>query len=486
MDKIYIGKPAKEALLAGINKLANTVKVTLGPEGKTVILHDKNGKPYVTKDGVSISRDFELSDAIENIGAQLAKEAAEKTLKEAGDGTTTSTVLIQAFVEEGMKFLKKKGNTYNKLKEIYNRDIPFIIGVLQEQAREVLVENIIDVAIVSSNNDIKIGNTIQIAFNHSKNVKVIEGKDSDDQIEFLEGSRFDTTYMSKTFITNNGRNTAELTNAKVLLMDGKLKSIKSLKAILTHCNTEEVPLVIVSEFITEDTLKLLETNQLNGSLKLLPIKTPGYALYRKEYIKDIAAITGATIVTDLSKTLNIDKLGDVSSITATPTNTTFIPSNQELIVNRLEDLRELLINGDIDTYGKEVLERRIEVLDGKISIIKVGGNSEVEMKERFDRYEDAVLAVTSALDEGVISGGGTALYGIADDFKEYLHPITKNVIRQPSFTIIKNGLNPKVLSNLPENIVDPVKVTRCSIQNASSVALTILGTEAIPLPRYLW
>lgn len=484
MEEFYLGRDVKSKLLSGINKLANNVKVTLGPEGNTVILYNNEGKPIITKDGVSVAKAFSLKDPIENTGCTLAKEVAKKTADEAGDGTTTSTVLIQSFIKEGFKFLED-GGTYNELKAIFNKSIPAIIDDLKLSASSVTPSNIKDVATVSANNDSKIGEIIQMAFNYSTNVKVEQGKDVEDSIEFLEGSKFDTTYMSKTFITNPARNTAELKNAKVLLVDGKIKSLKNFKSILQYCNQNELPLVIISEFITEDTLRLLETNQINKSLQLLPIKTPGFAKYRKEYIKDIQVITGAEIITDFTKGVNYNMLGEIESVTATPNSTIFVPKDQEAIGKRIQDLIELRDNGDIDDYSREVLNKRIEVLNGKISLIKVGGKSEVEMKERYDRFEDAVLASSSAIEEGVVTGGGLALYRIASS--NAYHDVISNTLRAPLKTIVENGFDEdKLLKDFPSEIVDPVKVTRCALQNAASIAITILGTESIVLPNYLW
>lgn len=483
MEEIILGEEVRHKLLDGINKLANTVKVTLGPNGKTVILHYKDtGKPYITKDGVSVAKDVELKDIVENIGAQMVKEVAELTVEQAGDGTTTATVLAQSFLKEGIKFLDE-GGTYNEIKDIFNRSIPAIVEDLKLSARSITPSNVTDVATVSANNDTKIGEFIQMAFNFSTLVKVEEGKSVKDELEYLDGSEYYTTYTTKTFINNDKKNTTELTNPKVLLLDGKIKDIKPYKNILSYCSQNSIPLVIVCEFITEQVTKLLETNQINGSLELLPLKTPGYAQYRKEYIKDIQALTGATILTEHSKGITMDHLGELRSITAKPQSTIMIPIEIEPVTKRINTLKDLL-NTDIDDYSKDVLTRRIETLNGKVSIIKVGGRSEVEMKERLDRFEDAVKAVSSALEEGIVIGGGLTLYRLSDAYA--YHPIINKTLKAPTTTIIENGASPDLLNEIPVGIVDPVKVTRCALENAASVALTILGTEAIPIPKYLW
>lgn len=480
--ELYRGENARTKLLEGINELANTVKVTLGPSGNTVILHNTEGKPFITKDGVSVAKAFETKDIVANIGAQMAKEAAKKTADEAGDGTTTSTVLIQSFINEGFNYLKK-GGTYNDLKRIFNESIPAIVDDLRLSATTVTPSNIVDVATVSANNDSKIGEIIQMAFNHSHIVKVKEGRDAEDKLEFLEGSKYDTTYMSKAFITDEKKNTAELKDAKVLLLNGKLTDLKPFKRVLDYCHQNDTPLVIICEFISEKIIKLLEANHINKAVSILPIKTPGFAQYRKEYIKDIQAITGADIVSTAERLVSPTSLGDVALITATPNYTTIVPKNEDAITERITNLL-VLRDSDIDDYSKDVLNRRIEILNGKICVIKVGGNSELEMKERYDRYDDAVLASTSALEEGVVQGGGLALYKISESYK--YHDLIRNALKAPTKTIIANGASPDIIDNLPSNIIDPVKVTRCALENSASIALTILGVEAIPLPRYLW
>lgn len=482
MEEILFGKEARDKLADGINKLANAVKVTLGPSGKTVLLHDINGKPYNTKDGVSVAKVTEIKCNIGNMGAQMVKEVAKKTAEEAGDGTTTSTVLAQSFINEGNKFLDN-GGSYNELKNIFNRSIPNIVDDLKLSARTITINNVVDVATVSANNDKKIGEFIQMAFNFSTIVKVEEGSDVKDKINFVEGSVYDITYMSKTFITNENKGTAELKNASVLLLDGKLHRIDPIIKILEYCSENEIPLVIICEHISEEVIKLLETNHINGVLKILPINTPGFAQYRKEYIKDIQSITGATVITDSSKSISIENLGELDSITTTPTKSMLVPTYSEGIETRIRQLTALS-NTDIDDYSKKVLKRRIDTLNGRIAIIKVGGGSEIEMKERYDRFDDSVRAVTSALEEGVVMGGGLALYRLANA-GEY-HPIIKNTLKAPTNTIINNGASPDILNEVPQGIIDPVKVTRCALENAASIALTILGTEAIPLPRYLW
>jgi chaperonin GroEL len=482
MEEITLGKESRDKLLSGINKLANTVKVTLGPSGNTVIIADEKGKPYNTKDGVSVSNYIKLKDPIENIGIQLIKEAARKTADEAGDGTTTSTVLIQSFIQEGIKFLDS-GGTYNEIKEIFATCIPDIVHNLKLMSTTISENNIKDVATISANNDINIGELVQVAFNYSTNVKVEEGNAIKDSIEFIEGVSYPVTYHSKAFITDESKGIAELDNPQVLLLDCKLDNINKIVKIIKHCNKLELPLVIITEFISDDVLRLLETNQINGSLKLLPIKSPGYAQYRKEYIKDISILTGATIVNDLNNEPYPSVLGELKTATCKREETLLIPVDTDLIGGRINDLLSLSNQPDIDDYGKKMLLERINNLNGTLSIIKVGGKSDIEMKERYDRIEDAVFAVSSALEEGVIPGGGITLYKLS---YRYDHPIIYNTLRSPNKIINENGASVDPNEELSRDIVDPLKVTRCALENSASVALTILGTEAIVLNEYLW
>jgi chaperonin GroEL len=475
------GDESKLKLIAGVNALANAVKVTLGPYGKTVILHDEKDTPYNTKDGVSVANAISLEDPYENIACKMLKEVAKKTADEAGDGTTTSTVLAQAFINEGFKFLND-GNTYNDLKDVFNKCLPSIIDKLKKSSRIITKDNVVDVATISANNDRKIGELIQMAFTYSSIVKVEAGDDIEDKISYIEGSEYFTTYFDKRFITNEGKNTSELINPSVMLLDGKLSDMSNIKSVLTHCNKTKQPLVIITEHITDDLLKLLITNQINGSLQLLPIKTPGFAQYRKEYINDIKALTGANIV-DANSVVSVKDLGSLKSIIASQSSTLMISNDMEPVYKRLETLKSLL-DTDMEDYSKTVLKDRINNLMGEVSIIKVGGKSEIEMKERFDRVEDAVLAVSSALEEGVVQGGGMTLYKIAND---RVYPrLINNVLKAPTKTIIKNGASSNIINDLSESVIDPVKVTRCALENAASIALTMLGTEVIILNKPSW
>lgn len=488
MEEIIANKEVLSKLLSGIDKLANTVKVTLGPSGNTVIIADEYGKPYATKDGVSVSNYIKLKDPVENIGVTMIKEVAKKTADEAGDGTTTSIVLAQSLITNGITFLND-GGTYNEIKEVYSELLPQVLNLIEGASTKVTADNVVDVATVSANNDSKIGELIQVAFNHSTVVKVEEGKAIKDSLELITGVTYPVTYFSKKFITNDAKNTAEVNNAVVLLLGCKLDKLDNLKKVLTHCNKAEKPLLIITEFISDDALHMLETNHINNALQILPIKTPGYASYRNEYIKDLSELTDSIIIGDLSKMVEVDQLGRIKSVTTKSTETVLIPHDDIDITERITNLFTLSKEAELSDYDKKILLERIDNLNGKVSIIKVGAKSEIEMKERYDRIEDAVYAVSSALEEGVLEGGGVALYKIADtldiDSSKSLHLILQ-ALRAPNKTINENGakVNPFVFDDY--TVVDPAKVTRCALENAASVALTILGTKAVVLNEHLW
>ena len=488
MEEIIFGKEVKNKLLNGIDKLANTVKVTMGPSGNTVIIADEYGKPYATKDGVSVSNYIKLKDPVENIGVTMIKEVAKKTADEAGDGTTTSIVLAQSLITNGIAFLNK-GGTYNEIKEVYSKLLPQVLNLIEDVSTKVTADNVVDVATVSANNDSKIGQLIQVAFNHSTVVKVEEGKDIKDTLELITGVTYPVTYFSKKFITNDAKNTAEINDAVVLLLGCKLDKLDNLKKVLTHCNTTEKPLLIITEFISDDALHMLETNHINNALQILPIKTPGYASYRNEYIKDLSELTNSNIIGNLSKMVEVEQLGKIKSVTTKPTETVLIPHDDIEIEERITNLFTLSKESELSDYDKKILLERIDNLNGKVSIIKVGAKSEIEMKERYDRIEDAVYAVSSALEEGVLEGGGVALYKIADtldvDSSKSLYLILQ-ALRAPNLTINENGakVNPFIFDDY--TVVDPAKVTRCALENAASVALTILGTKAVVLNEHLW
>lgn len=483
MEEIVLGKNSRKQIINGINKLADTVKATLGPHGKTVVIGNHLGEPRSTKDGVSVAKAIELKDPVENMGVTMARESASKTADEAGDGTTTSTVLTQSFINEGAQLLDE-GIPYKEIKSIINEAIPRVVKSIKDAATIVDVNNIIDVATVSANNDRKIGELIQMAYTESVNVKVTPSDDIHDRIEVLDGIVYPVSYLDPQFVTDEARNIAEHDDAFVLLLNGKLNDFETIHGVIKHAINHNKALVIFTEFVLEDVMTLLKRNHLGNVVKLLPIKTPGFAKYRREYLLDISAVTGATLidVNTYKGRVSPNALGIISNVKVESNKTILLPIEQDGIETRINQLLDRA-STDIDDHAKTMIRDRIENLNGTVATIKVGGRSELEMKERYDRVEDAVMAVSSALEEGVVPGGGTTLREIS---KGDYHPMIKAVLNSPYSTIIANGESKTNLDNLSSNIIDPAKVTRCALENAASIAVTILGTEAVVLNRLLW
>lgn len=482
---VIIGRESRDKIISGINKLCNTVKVTLGPSGKTVIISDEYGNPYNTKDGVSISNKVFLQDIIENMGATMAKEVAQKTVMEAGDGTTTSLVLLQSLLNNGLKFLDG-GGTYNEIKKVYSRLIPLVIDGIKNESSDLISSDILDIATISANNDKDIGNLIFEAYNFSNNITISKSNNIKDSLEKVSGIVYNTSFISKKFITDDSKLTSSYKKPAVLIIDGKITNIDVLHDVMMYCNKNEKPLVIISELIEENVLQLLETNQINGALKLLPIKSPGFANYRKELLKDIAIFTDSTIINKPNVRIHINALGELGYIESTISETIMTPIDSNSLNKHLENLKSIS-ETDLDDHSKTILKERIDNLKGSLCIIKVGGKSEIEMKERFDRIEDAVKAVSSALEEGVVTGGGLTLFKIANQLdltsNDY---IICDAIKEPNNVINNNGANINLFTFERLEVIDPTKVTRVALENAASVALIILGTEAIVINPNLW
>ncbi len=480
--EIVLRKEAKERLLEGINELADAVQVTLGPNGKTVIIFDEYGKPKITKDGVSVSNNIGFKDPIKFAGATLVKEVAKNVAEEAGDGTTTATILARALINAGIELNNEF--SISEIKDEYKNNLAKILKLLKKEQRKFTKKDLYKVAYVSVNNDEELSNLITEAYNYSNRVLTEEGDRVEDYIEFKEGIEYPVSYFSKHFITNQNKQIAELENAYVLLLDCKLTNLNSLEKLLTHLNQKQLPLLIITEEITKEVLHLLEANQINNALKLLPIKPPGYAEYRKEYIKDISMITGAKIITNLNSLITTNDLGFVKKVTSTSRNTLIIPDKKEGINELSNILKERISTEDLNKQEKELLTKRLENLNSKVAIIKVGGKSEVEMKEKKDRVEDAVLAVKSALEEGVVQGAGATLVNIANSIEKdsEISKEIANCLIQPFIQLTVNGVNKTKL----KDVIDPFKVTRVALENAFSVAITIITTEAVVLNPNQW
>jgi chaperonin GroEL len=496
VEEIYFDKEGRDKLINGINKLNKAVSSTMGPNGKNVIIPDRStGKYKVTKDGVSIAREVFFKDPIENIGAQLAKQAAEKTVDDASDGTTTATVLTTAFVNNLKDFDSKDIN------KAFDEIIPKVIKQLKINSRELKHEDIKYVASISANNDLQIGELIQQAYNHSDIVKIEESSNTEDILDTVPGMLLPVSYFSKHFITNESKGNCEFTNVNTLIIDGKLEKLENFRSILELTQQPNTSLLIIVEDIHEQTLRKLETFVLSQSLPICVIKSPGFSKHRKDLLQDLCDFTGSKLITDLTKIYNTDILGKLQSCKISKNNSILVKDDDVDVSDKLEVLNELFNNTELTEYDKDLIKQRIEYLKGKISIIKVGGKSELEMKERFDRYDDAVGAVACALEEGIVEGGGIALIKTILDLNVIENNINSKLTQSlvaPYSTIftesnitINDSLDKIIMFDIglnmfEQNIIDPLKVTRCALLNAVSVAKTILSTEAVVLNETEW
>jgi len=489
MKEIYFKEEARDKLISGVNKLRDAVASTMGPKGRTVIITDDYGKSTVTKDGVSVARAIYLKDPIENIGAQMVKEVAELTVDKAGDGTTTATVLAAAFINNLKDF---DSHDVNKA---FDEIIPKVLKHLKDDSKELKRDEIKYVASISANNDMAIGNVIQMAFNHADVVKVEEGTSSEDKLELVNGMTFPVSYFSKHFINTPERAECNFTNPHVVIISGKLTTLKPFEYILKEIAETNGNVVIIAEHINESTLRILETNAASAKLNICVVKSPGYSQHREDLLRDISDLTGATIINDLTKSYTLHYLGKLESIKVSKNNTVLVKHPDIDITPYVNILGEQFVSEDLTQHEQESIKLRMENLSSKISIIKVGAISELEMKERKDRYDDAVLAVGCALEEGIVEGGGIALHkikeNITSDILDYdinsLEYCLYESLSSPMENIINNGAIIHVLDNMfIQNIIDPFKVTRCALENAVSIAKIILSTNTIILHERLW
>ena len=487
MKEITFSTEARDKLLLGINKACKAVEATLGPNGKTVVIADKDkyGSYKVTKDGVSVINSIVLKDPIENIGVQLLREASNRTLNQAGDGTSSSCVLATAFINNLKDF-----NTVD-INKAFDEIIPKVIEQLKLNSRKLENEDIKYVASISANNDMEIGNIIQSAYNHTNVVKVEESKNTKDTLDLVNGMSLPVSFFSKHFINDNKKGSCEFKdNVFVLLLDGKLDKLENFQSQLELAQQPNTSLLIITEDVHESALMKLESLVLSHSLPVCVIKTPGFSKHRKDLIQDLSKFTGATIINDVSKRYNNNILGKLESCSITKHNSILVKHEDNCVKDLIDNLSEQSKVKELENHEIELLNQRIEYLNGKVSIIKVGGGSEIEMKERKDRYDDAVLAVACALEEGIVEGGGHALvYSIAADKSEYssIETAIYSSLNAPFLQIWSNGSERNFERDMfKENIIDPLKVTRCALENAVSVAKVILSTEAVVLNENKW
>lgn len=516
---IIFNTEAREQLRQGVNALADAVKVTLGPKGRNVIIDKKFGAPHITKDGVSVAKEVELEDAVQNMGAQLVKEVASKTNDQAGDGTTTATVLAQAIVNTGIKNVTAGANPMD-LKRGIDKAVAAVVADLKARSREIGEgkEKVEQVATISANNDKFIGQMIAEAMNKVKKEGVItieEAKGLDTTVKVVEGMQFDRGYLSPYFVTNTEKMEATYENPFILIYDKKISNLKELLPILEKTVQTGRGLLIISEDIEGEALATLVVNRLRGSLKIVAVKAPGFGDRRKEMLEDIAILTGGTVISEEKgyklEDTDLSMLGTAQKITVDKDNTTIVSGAGEkaAIEARVNQIRSQIEKTTSD-YDKEKLQERLAKLAGGVAVIYVGAASEVEMKEKKDRFDDALHATRAALEEGIIPGGGVAfiraisaldnLKGENEDeqtgiqivrraLEEPLRQIVENAGMEGSVVVNKvkemngdNGFNARteVYEDLhAAGVIDPTKVARVAIENAASIASMILTTECV-------
>lgn len=467
-------------IIEGALELAQAVTVTLGPKGSTVIIPSKKefGKYDVTKDGVSVAKSIEFKNPLKNIGASLVKEVSELTLKLAGDGTTTATVLTASLI----KYLREFN--YKEVEKELNDLLPLLIKELKNQSKEIDNSSVFNVAKISTNGDEHMSKLIKEAYDFSNIVSAEQSSQFEDSVLYIEGMSLNTGSFSKNFFNYKNKTECVLKEPKVLILSKKLTVLKGLETVLRYCSEQDVPLIIITEEVEEKVLKLLEANVLSNNIKLCVIKSPGFSTNRVNKLNDIAALTKSKIVHDLNVLQPISVLGTLKSFKCSLDNSLLLKSDDVDVSEYLMSLEEEFKSTSLE--NKDLLQERINNFKGKVSIIKVGGLSEHEVNERADRYDDAVKAVKCALEEGIVLGGGYALYDTSlklYDLKD--NDIYKNILKavQTPFELITEDLNPITWD---QNIVDPLKVTRTALENAFTVVKTILSTNAVVLNRSEW
>ncbi|MBQ1986683.1 MAG: chaperonin GroEL [Muribaculaceae bacterium] len=510
---------AREELKKGVDALADAVKVTLGPKGRNVIIEKKFGAPHITKDGVSVAKEVELEDKFQNMGAQLVKEVASKTGDDAGDGTTTATVLAQAIITTGLKNVAAGANPMD-LKRGIDKAVAKVVEGIKAQAQEVGddFDKIENVAKVSANNDEEIGRLIAEAMKKVKKEGVItveEAKGTDTTVDVVEGMQFDRGYISPYFVTNTEKMECEMDAPFILLYDKKISNLKDMLPILEATAQSGRPLLIIAEDVDNEALATLVVNRLRGSLKICAVKAPGFGDRRKEMLEDIAILTGGVVISEEKglklESATIDMLGTAEKIAVNKENTTIVngAGDKQAIADRVAQIK-VQIETTKSQYDREKLQERLAKLAGGVAVLYIGAPSEVEMKEKKDRVDDALSATRAAVTEGIVPGGGTAyircvealenMKGANDDETTGID-IIRRAIEEPLRQIVYNaGLEGAVIvqkvkdgkgdygynarTNKFENlfetgVIDPAKVTRVALENAASIAGMFLTTECV-------
>lgn len=518
--QIEFNSEARTKLKRGVDTLANAVKSTLGPKGRNVVIGKKFGSPHVTKDGVSVAKEIELSDPIENLGAQMVKEVAAKTADVAGDGTTTATVLAQALVTAGLKSVAAGANPID-LKRGIDKAVDCVVAELKSMSKEVGSDNdkIKQIATISANNDETIGSLIAEAMKVVGNDGVItveEAKGTQTEVKTVEGMQFDRGYLSPYFVTNQEKMIAEMDQPCILLVDKKISSMKELLPVLEPVVQTGRSLLIIAEDLDGDALATLVVNRIRGALKIAAVKAPGFGEKRKEMLEDLAALTGGTVISE-EKGLTLadatlDHLGSAEKVEITKDRTTIINGDGETadVRERVRQIRLAIENATSD-YEKEKLQERLAKLAGGVAVLYIGAPTETEMKEKKDRVDDALAATRAAVEEGVVPGGGVALIRSLDALNVLKSTnedenigiaIVKRAVEEPLRCIVANaggegsvvvhfvaqatnasyGYNARTNEYgdmIEMGIIDPTKVTRTAIENAASIAAMVLMTECV-------
>ena len=517
--EILFNIDARDQLKKGIDTLANAVKVTLGPKGRNVIIEKKFGAPHITKDGVTVAKEVELADAYQNTGAQLVKEVASKTGDDAGDGTTTATVLAQAIVAEGLKNVTA-GASPMDIKRGIDKAVAKVVDSIKGQAEKVgdNYDKIEQVASVSANNDPVIGKLIADAMRKVSKDGVItieEAKGTDTTIGVVEGMQFDRGYLSAYFVTNTEKMECEMEEPYILIYDKKISNLKDFLPILEPAVQTGRPLLVIAEDVDSEALTTLVVNRLRSQLKICAVKAPGFGDRRKEMLEDIAVLTGGVVISEEKglklEQATIEMLGTADKVTVSKDNTTIVngAGDKENIKERCEQIKAQIVSTKSD-YDKEKLQERLAKLSGGVAVLYVGAASEVEMKEKKDRVDDALRATRAAIEEGIVPGGGVAYIRALDALEGFKGDnvdettgidIIKRAIEEPLRQIVANagkegavvvqkvregkadfGYNARtdVYENLhAAGVVDPAKVTRVALENAASIAGMFLTTECV-------
>ncbi len=517
--EIVFNNDAREQLRKGVDALANAVKVTLGPKGRNVVIDKKFGAPHITKDGVTVAKEIELENGIENMGAQMVKEVASKTNDQAGDGTTTATVLAQAIVNTGLKNVTAGANPMD-LKRGIDKAVAIIVDDIKAQAQEVGgdIEKIRQVATISANNDSQIGDIIAEAMEKVSKDGVItieEAKGIETSVKVVEGMQFDRGYISPYFVTDTDKMECTYDNPLILIYDKKISSLQSLLPILEPVAKNGRPLLIIAEDVETEAMATLVVNRLRGGLKVAAVKAPGFGDRRKEMVEDIAILTGGTVISEEKgyklEEATMEMLGTCEKITIDKDNTTIVngAGDPDMIKSRVAQIKAQIEKTTSD-YDREKLQERLAKMAGGVAVIYVGAASEVEMKEKKDRFDDALHATRAAVEEGIIPGGGTALVRAGQKL-DGVQPenedeklgveIIRRAIEAPMRMIVENaGLESSVIVNevkkgtgdfgynaraekyenlFQSGVIDPAKVTRVALQNAASIAGLLLTTECV-------